>query len=109
MHYATPTIAALSQRSLPISALKTHQVSDEHSGENLGVVREMFGPRQPQVSHFKCARELSPMATHPPSLTFASFSTNPLGTEIRLLSANVRSSSKSDKLLANRVADELSR
>ena len=69
---ATPTIAAQSQRLLPISALKIHRASDEHSGENLSAVREMCG--RLQASHCKCASELSPKETRPLSLIFASCS-----------------------------------
>jgi hypothetical protein len=81
---ATPTIAAQSQRLPPISALKIHRASDEHSGDNLGVVREMFEPQPLQVSHCRCASALSPKSTHPPSLIFASFSPKPSAQRFRL-------------------------
>jgi len=71
---ATPTIAAQSQQSLPTSALKIHQASDGHSGENLGVVPGMFELLQLQVSRYRCARRLSPKATHLASPIFANFS-----------------------------------
>jgi hypothetical protein len=56
--------------------LKIHQASDEHSGENLAVMRAMFAPLPLQVFRYRRASELAPKVTNPPSRIFASCSRN---------------------------------